>query len=268
MKRLGFFIAESKEIKYAEGLCRSLFLNTKLGREYIISALLPSNAEYNVDIEGVENIYFDVPRFTQNIFYADKICAAAALEKASGEEGYIWLDVDSVFLKSFDVPNESDIYINPVDIRNIGDLFSTERSPMWRIILDFFKLNKEFAPIVTRISRENIYPYYNAGMVIVNRSKGLFSLASNAIEELLKDNRTISLINESQRNKIFFHQAVLSVAICQLYGSPTPIPEGVNYPLHLIEKDPAPPDLEDLISIRVEDYFDFHLIPKEWKAII
>ena len=265
MKRLGFYIAEQEDIKCAERLCRSLYLNTNLGEEYKITAMLPLNSAFAVDIQGVENIYFDVPEFAFGIPYVDKICAAAALESAAKEDNYIWLDVDSVFLKSFDVPSESEIYVNPVDIRNIGDLFSTERSPLWRIILDFFKLERDDEPVVTRISRENIYSYYNAGMVIVNKPTSLFTVTMNAIEELLKDNRIITLINESQRNKIFFHQAVMSAAIIKLYGTPEALPERVNYPLHLIEKDSAPPDLKNLISIRVEDYFDSHPIPDEWK---
>jgi hypothetical protein len=64
------------------------------------------------------------------------------------------------------------------------------------------------------------------------------------------------------------HQIIFSCCLVKLYGDDIkPLPYGVNYPLHLHDSNPNPLALEDIKSIRYDNYFDKNDIIPEWQHI-
>jgi len=263
MKRIGTFIGHALCLEKARLLYDSLCQNTELIGQYQFTVMTPEHLNLTVDVSGVEQINFDLPETCRPIPFADKLFAAAEFEcRCDGE--YIWLDVDSCFFKTPVFP-DAKICVNPVDMKNIGIPYGEPLSPMWRLIYDYFGLDiHDVGPVKTIISKDRIYPYYNAGMVRAKKPDGLFGVVRSAMTAFLKIDEIQKQITHPL-NRIFFHQAVFSCAIMKKYGEAvSPLPHGVNIPLHLLAKDTAPIPFEDVISIRYDDYFDENQPPKRW----
>lgn len=267
MKKIGFFIGHGNYLNHARVLCKSILENTSLTQEYQIFAMTPEYIDLKVDIPGVVQINVDVPMIYRSIPFIDKMLAAASFE-SNCADGYIWMDVESYFFKPMEFLNDAGIYVNPVDKRNIGDVYGGGQSTIWQIIYRYFQLSKEQPYVNTSVTKEKIYPYFNVGMVVVNKHKDLFKTVREAILELLDYDELKKQIDESVIHKIFMHQAIFSCAVMKKYGKNIkPLPYGVSYPLHLHEFNPAQIPMEDLISIRYDNYFDSNSIPLIWKHI-
>lgn len=156
--------------------------------------------------------------------------------------------------------------MNPVDIKNIGALYNEEQPLLWKVLYDYFKMDEEHIPCVTTsISKEQIYPYYNAGMFVVKQPRNLFTDTKQSIIELLEHNDIKNLLKSSQLNRIFIHQAIFSCMVLKKYEDKiSPLPYGVNYPLHLHAKNPTKVPFSEIISIRYDDYFDSNPSPEIW----
>ena len=166
-------------------------------------------------------------------------------------------------LQPFTLP-EGPIAVNPVDMRNIGELYDRQRDPLWDAIYHWFGIEREEQPVMTSISGECIYSYYNAGMVYQQESSRLYTVTIEALENLLQRSSIRSLLAERPLYRIFVHQAVLSVAIRSLYrDSVVPLPQGVNYPLHLYDRDAERPEMRNLKSIRYDTFFDENPCPEQ-----
>ncbi|HOP11814.1 MAG TPA: hypothetical protein PK629_10025 [Oscillospiraceae bacterium] len=263
MKRIGTFVGHALCIGKARLLYDSLCQNTDLIGQYQFTVMTPEHLNLTVEVRGIEQINFDLPEEYKPIPFVDKLLAAAEFERCCDDE-YLWIDVDSCFFKTPVFP-DAQICVNPVDMKNIGVSYGEPLSPMWRLIYDDFGLDIHgVGSVKTIISKDEIYPYYNAGMIRAKKPDGLFSEVRTAMTALLKTNEIKNQIS-SPLNRIFFHQAVFSCAIMKKYGKTvSPLPYGVNYPLHLRSKDTTPIPLEDIVSIRYDDYFDENEPPERW----
>lgn len=267
MKKLGFFIGHKNYIPHAILLCKSIAENTHLWGEYEIVAVTPKHLDLSVDIQGVTHIMVDIAPEYRIVPGIDKMFAAAAFEEGCEDE-YIWMDVDSYFFKNLEYRKSTESYANPVDKRNIGDTFGEDRSLLWLALFKYFDIADIYPFMTTRVTKEKIYPYYNNGMVLINKNRELFRTVKEAICILLTYDNIKRFLRVSEQNLINFHQAVFTCALLKLYHkSIKPLPYAVNYSLDLHEHTPTPVPFEDLISIRYGDYFEKHNPPIIWKDI-
>ena len=266
--KIGFFVGHEHYIPHATLLCKSLLEFFPMGKDCEIVAVIPNDLRINLRIPNVSQIRFDIPSAFRHIPFADKIAAAAAFENQC-KSRYLWMDVDGYFFQPVAFPAIPEILINPVDQKNIGDLFKNERSDLWRILYDSFSLSESNAPVITRVSQERIDPYFNIGMVVVNQKRDLFNISKDAISRLLRREDVKNLLHSSLLHSIFFHQAVLTCAVLQRYEGQriSELPYGTNYPLHLHANNRSPIPLEDLVSIRYDSFFENNEIPAQWKHI-
>lgn len=267
MKKLGFFIGHINYLPHATLLYKSMVENTKLCEECEIYAVTPEHLDIPIHIPGVNQLKIAVEPGFRVIPFIDKMLAAAAFEKICDDE-YIWMDVDSYFFKNLEYRVSTEIYANPVDIRNIGDVFGEERSDLWRILFRYFNLADIYPFLTTRVSKELIYPYYNVSMVLVNSNKELFQTVKEAIFDLFTYESIKKMINSSELNCTFIHQAIFTCAILKLYNkSIKPLPYGVNYSLSYHEKTPTPIPYADVISIKYDKSIEKNNIPSIWKEV-
>lgn len=260
MNKIGFFINDEKFLNHAKALCASIienltFEDLRLENEYKIYVVTPEYLDIKINIPKVSQITVDIKPDVRLIPFVDKMIAAARLEEIC-DDSLIWLDFDSFFFKPVKFPVQFDIYINPVDIRNIGDLFGEERSEIWKIVCSHIGLTEDRSCVETSVSRERIFPYFNMGMVVINKQMGLFKCVKKTIFELLGNKEIKKIIEDSDLHRIFFHQVVFSCCLKKIYGENIEsLPKGLNYPLHLHDRNPFPLDLEDIISIRYDDIY-------------
>lgn len=281
MNRLGFFMGHIQQLPQAEFLIKTFATNksqSELLRDYQPTLLVTNEVAAFISDERkaffqenkVDVIVYDSILQNCKVPFIDKIEAAAIFEK-SCDAAYLWMDVDSCFINPLHKSikeNLPEIAINPVDKRNIGDRYGQERSEFWCVLskhldMTLESLNSQLST-KTVISKEAIYPYYNAGMIWVNTPKALFQETFMALENLLRLPEIITMIGDSLLHKIFIHQVVLTLMIEKLYnGKATMLPKGLNYPLHLYLEDTTKPVLSELVSLRYDDYFDQNQPPQD-----
>lgn len=265
MKKIGFFIGHENYIPHSRFLRDSIIRNAR--GEFEIYGIVAEHRKINLGISEMHQIKVEIDEKYREIPFLDKMIAASEFEKIC-DEAYVWLDVESCFLKPLIVPFQREIYINPVDKRNIGDLYGEERSKIWRIVRRYFGMEDEQDPVFTTISKERIFPYYNVGMVIVNNNKNLFCTVRKAFDDLLEYPEIIKAMKELYIYKIFFHHIVFSCAAIKLYGKEIgDLPLGFNYPLHLHSENKSDVNLKEMLTIRYDDYFDRNNVPEIWKDI-
>lgn len=185
--------------------------------------------------------------------FLDKIHAASLFE-SQVHSTFLWLDIDSYILKAFDVSSH-DIMINPVDMKNIGLAYEAQISPLWQYISKKLSLDlSEFKSLTTGISNEIIYPYFNIGFISSHSKHELFKKTYHFILHALSDDE---LILDTPLKQIFFHQAVFTCFVLKHIPEDKilRLPRGLNYPLHLKNKDEAF-DFNQLISFRYDTFFN------------
>ncbi|MDD2999162.1 MAG: hypothetical protein PHV05_08890, partial [Candidatus Riflebacteria bacterium] len=93
-----------------------------------------------VDLKGIRELRFVLPEEFRAIPFIDKMFAAAAFEEKATCP-LLWLDIDSLFLKTPEFTSNAALRLNPVDKRNIGNLYGEERSLLWQILMSYFALD-------------------------------------------------------------------------------------------------------------------------------
>ncbi len=223
-----------------------------------------------VDLKGIRELRFVLPKDFRAIPFIDKMFAAAAFEEKATCP-LLWLDIDSFFLKKPEFTSKAALRLNPVDQRNIGDLYGEERSLLWQILMKYFALDPtEQFPVRTGISAEWIYPYFNVGMVYQQRTSQIFGLTRTALCRLLPRLDLQALLNEKYSNTLFLHQAVFTAAVLKTFRQDQiqSLPNGTNYPLHLHAAQTKPICLEDLCSIRYDTFFAKNEVPPSWQPLL
>lgn len=266
MKKLGFYIDQVNCLPHATLLYKSIIENTQLSKECEIYAVTPEHLNITGALAGIKQLKVSIQPRYNDIPYEEKMFAAAAFESICDEE-YIWMDVDSYFFKNLEYRKSTEIYANPVDVKNIGDIFGEERSEIWQILKTKFDLSDIYPFLTTRVTKEKIYPYYNVSMVLVNNNKEIFKLVKESIKELYDIESIKRLITMSELHRTHIHQAIFTCVILKLYNkSIKPLPYGVNYSFSYHEKTPTPIPYGDIISIKYHNSFDKN-VPQIWNEI-
>ncbi len=259
---IGFYLENKDDIGKAKLLIKSIKENIKQPCIYVITT-------HDVNLSDCTIINANITAHN-DLYFVDKVQAASIFEKTISTP-YLWIDIDTIFLKPVDqfFNFTKEIAVNPVDIRNIGILKEHQTSDIWEATMKHLEMLSFGHYVTTRISKELILPYYNIGMVYVKENRGLFEKTYQTLIKLFHNQNINQMIMSNPSYRIFYHQLVFSLYVEKLYDQHIDkLGEYINYPLHLTDKDTKKPHIEDLISIRYDTYFTNHEIPEFLKKTI
>lgn len=269
---IGMMIGHSSYVPHGELLIKSIRKNGGVYRECPIFVLTPEHANIVWCFEEGNQLEYEVPEGLRKLPFADKMLAAAAFEKNT-DGPYIWMDVDSIVLqepKEWILDNNDEIGIKAVDKQNIGCPFEDAITPFWNEIYQYFGVSTDVFPLFSTVGQEKMKPYFNAGMIVIKKHNNLFASVVSGMKDLLKKTIIVEKIQTDFLHSIFFHQAVLSVAILARYPEKNIciMNDRVNYPLHFRSQYPRCFDFEELETIRYDTYFEEHEVPIELTSLI
>lgn len=258
MYKVGFMVGHQSYVPHAEVLVESIRSFGGYLKDAPIAIMTPKHQNVIMNIQGITQVDFVVPRKYQRVPYVDKMIAAMHFEQLA-DGPILWMDVDSIVLQEpLALKIDQGISVKVVDKRNIGLKVDEPLDGVWKSIYEYYGLEDKFQGITTTIDCISIKPYFNAGLVAVNSDKGIFAKTVEGIEVLLKNGLVKKSIQSSKELNIFFHQAVLTGAILASYDWDEIILMGdmVNYPLHFKNKYPRELGFDSIQTLRYDTYFD------------
>ena len=259
MKSIGFMIKHPHFITHAKALVNSIRMFGGILANYAIFILVPPEFDTNINIPSANIMEFSLSKELTQYPFVDKIAAAQKLEQHLQGDGFIWMDADSLVLQSPEnliLNSDKKIGFKPVDKKNIGISFNQELDDFWHEIYNYFELTPSFIKYRTSVSEEKIYPYINAGLITIPNPEQVFTKTMQAIVDLAQKESIKGKIQSSVPHRIFFHQAVLTVAILKTF---TPqervhLPNNINYPLHFHNE--LNHDLDSIQTLRYDTFFN------------
>jgi hypothetical protein len=218
--------------------------------------------QLNVDIHSLE-----LPEAILNFPFASKTLASGVFETAVGSsyDLLVWMDRDSIIINDPNdliLPDGKLIGYRPVDHRLIGSLWDQPKDPFWETLYDHFTLKDEYIfAMMTSVDQAKIRPYINAGMLVVRPGVGLLQAWSETFKNCMHLEIFEKFYRENSLYRIFIHQAVLSVILCQRLEESQffKLPYKINYPLHMHSQYPAKlkaRKLNELITCRHDRFFE------------
>ncbi len=257
---IGFF-AKKEQLEHASACVFSL---ESLHQDISVTIVCPKDAEdifkFRFDSKKVDIISFQVPYLLHEFPFMDKIYAASLYEKTHNH--FIWLDVDSFFVKPFhESIKDHGILVNPVDIKNIGISTDEELNDYWLTLLEVFEIKPNAYKsniFKTCVTEESIYPYFNMGFIIINDNKYIFKQASDAFYKIISNEIINKYIEKSILYVIFLHQVLFTLSVMKsyFYDEIHLLPPLYNYPLHLHHQKNEKPKISELHSIRYDLFFN------------
>lgn len=167
---------------------------------------------------------------------ANKPLACAHREKNSNSDIIVFIDTDSFFLKSpnsFDLPDSVDIAVRPVDLASnqVPTDLSMEAGDFY-YWSELYKLLgvKRRKQVRTSIDRQAILEYYNSGLLIAKRKKGVYSQWLKNFEVVMSKGLQPDL------GPFFIEQTVLSATIAQLDLRVQMLDYNYNFPVGYYSK--------------------------------
>lgn len=186
----------------------------------------------------------------------NKIFASARAEKLLKEDILVFLDSDTVIVNEpsdFDLPAGTVAAVRPVDNKNRGS--TGPRDPndeYWRKL--YFICGAPEAPFVeTTVDSKKIRAYWNAGLVVVRRSEGLFQRWKDDFLKLMKAGH----IPKGQIT--FMDQLALAATLANVANGIRTLDYRYNYSLPkrpLLKEPYRTAELEDLIHIHYHRWFN------------
>lgn len=217
---------------------------------------------------GADLIPFSASDAIRAFPFGAKVIAAAAAEAVCTERGIahlLWMDSDSVILHPLDALRLDPGHLlscRPVDHILIGPRYGEPLDPFWQQIDDCCGCDLASLPPVTgTVDGVEMYPYYNAGMLLVRPEARLLSAWAARFEACYRLDTFRQYYEQNQLYAIFVHQAILAgVIAARLTPSQVqPLPLTINYPMHMHMRYPAglqAASLDDLITCRCDTLFD------------
>lgn len=224
---------------------------------------------------GVEVVPFDLDPEVRQFPLASKVFAAAAAEThAAGRAGRLaWLDPDTLFIQppeAFLLPEDKQIAYCPVHHRLIGPHYDQPLDEFWSLIYARCGVPEGRAfPMQTIVDAATVYPYINAGSLVVHPEAGLLRRWMARFAAEYRDPAYLPFYEKHVFYRIFMHQAILAGMLLAALEPAQwiELPRTYNYPLHLYaDHDPAqrPASINDLVTCRYEDVFS----GEDWPAAL
>ena len=176
----------------------------------------------------------------------------------------LWLDEDTVFLQQpaeFDLPEGVCLGYRPAMHRNIAPLWNTTLDAFWQRVYNLLSVPGEAAwPMVTPADEQTIYPWINAGCLVVRPERGLLRKWAEYWTVLCRDPELKRMCETDSKRRIFLHQAALTCAVIN-HLQPEErrqLSPRINYPIFFREMFGGKhefDDLSDVVTFRHESYF-------------
>lgn len=201
-------------------------------------------------LEDLKVIYIDEILNTDCPEYgsANRVAAAAYVEKTYAHQLLVILDSDTLFLREPDrilLPPETDVAVRPVDVKGMcttgpGDPFDN----YWRELCRCCGVNYDDIPWTESfVDHRRIKASYNGGLVIVRGTLGILQRWANFFFASVRQQLTpypqewrlrsgVSWINSTASKFWGSNQAALSLAIWSSTERVQELPPIYNYPLH------------------------------------
>jgi len=218
---------------------------------------------------------FQVDSQAASFPFAKKVVASAAAETlAAGKTALlIWMDPGSMVInepRGLLLEAEEKLGCRPVDHLLIGPAFDKPLDPFWQSIFADCGVRQEaLFPMTTSTDQVEMYPYINAGMLVVRPENKLLRLWRDKFLEMYFQPRYQDFYRSNRLYRIFIHQAVLAGCILSTFKQAdiVELPYLVNYPLHMHTQYPIdrrPRFINELVSFRYEDFFT----DPNWQEVI
>jgi hypothetical protein len=179
---------------------------------------------------------------------ANRVAAAAHVERTTSHEILVVLDSDTLFLRApehFLLPDNVDAAIRPVDVKGMCTGGSTDPSDLyWRDLCRCCDVNYEDIPWTESfVDRQQIKASYNGGLVVVRSNSGILQKWSRfffaSVRQKLTPYKEPWLLRsgvswvEANASKFWgSNQAALALAIWSTTRKVEELPPTYNYPLH------------------------------------
>ncbi|MBC8479784.1 MAG: hypothetical protein H8D46_04910 [FCB group bacterium] len=210
--------------------------------------------------------YSTAPAAAMKYPYAQKVFAAAQAEWETEQRNdiLVWMDEDTILLESpelFELRENVLLGYRPVMHNIIGSLYNEEPDELWAYLYKILNVNPNtFFPMTTPADGAVIRPYFNAGILVVQPTKGILQKWAEDFKILYKDDYLFGLSESNHLIKIFLHQFALVSAVLNTLdqNQMMEFPISVNYPLFFKEMFGADQEfdtLEDVITLRYDAYF-------------
>lgn len=186
---------------------------------------------------------------------SNKIFACARAEEILTEEIVVFLDSDTVIVNEpadFALPKRVLAAIRPVETKNLGSSgLKDPNDAYWREL--YAICNVPEPPFIeTGVSQKRIRAYWNAGLIVVRRSAGLFQHWKQDFFALIK-------AKHIPRKVFFMDQLALAATFARVFDKVQILDVRYNYPLPKRPLLPMPYrayDFEDLIHVHYHRWFN------------
>jgi hypothetical protein len=209
---------------------------------------------------------FEIDPQTAKFPFAGKVITSAAAEtQAQGKTSLlVWMDCGSMVIREpreLLLDQDKVLGCRPVDHLLIGPPYDKPLDPFWeKIYADCGVDQDALFPMTTSTDQIEMYPYINAGMLVVRPEREILRTWRDTFLEIYLQPRYQDFYQGNRLYQIFIHQAVLAGSVL------ANLPQGeiiefshlVNYPLHMHTQYPAdrrPQSLNELVSFRYEEFF-------------
>jgi hypothetical protein len=218
---------------------------------------------------------FQVDSQAASFPFAKKVVASAAAETlAAGKTALlVWMDPGSMVInepRGMLLEAEEKLGCRPVDHLLIGPAFDKPLDPFWQSIFADCGVRQEaLFPMTTSTDQVEMYPYINAGMLVVRPENKLLRSWRDTFLGMYLEPRYQDFYRSNRLYRIFIHQAVLAGCILSTFKQAdiVELPYLVNYPLHMHTQYPIdrrPRFINELVSFRYEDFFT----DPNWQEVI
>ncbi len=218
---------------------------------------------------------FQVDSQAASFPFAKKVVASAAAETlAAGATALlVWMDPGSMVInepQGLLLEAEEKLGCRPVDHLLIGPAFDKPLDPFWQSIFADCGVRQEaLFPMTTSTDQVEMYPYINAGMLVVRPENKLPRSWRDTFLGIYFQPRYQDFYRSNRLYRIFIHQAVLAGCILSTFKQAdiVELPYLVNYPLHMHTQYPIdrrPRFINELVSFRYEDFFT----DPNWQEVI
>ncbi|QDL12097.1 hypothetical protein DP113_04340 [Brasilonema octagenarum UFV-E1] len=194
-------------------------------------------------------------------YLANKPLVCAYAEQTIDADILVFLDSDKCFFsepKEFLLPPGCNVAIRPEYGRGIGSTGSQDpQDEYWKKLYEVVGVKREIF-VNTPIGNKRIRGYWNAGLVAVRRSAGIFSAWKENFEKVM-----YLKLSPTQGN-YYVEQSVLSATLCSFEENVFNLPFSYNYPLPLhnrLSKQAQINSFDEMVSIHYFNMFYYH----DWK---
>lgn len=199
----------------------------------------------------VEHNSLDLNKDFTDYPLANKPLSCAHAEKTCGTELLVFADSDQLILgepNALLLDSDCDVSMRPVDVKNIGA--TDESDPNFKYWAQLYELMSvdQRKYVTTTVGQENIFAYWNSGLVVTKCKNSLFS-------DWEKNFRVVMSKEIRPNDGIFFvEQSVLAATICSTDLKLRALSNEYNYPVHMHSGMQSPNKIDRLSELKTIHY--------------